>query len=72
MIDWERPRPQDTIPRPKSKSSPFTLSSSSSTQQSVSIWRSYFIANEWNEIQTKRKVNLLIHMLIITFLLKVK
>lgn len=23
----------------------------------VSIWRTYFVANEWNEIQTIRKIN---------------
>lgn len=42
------------------------------TDQPVSIWRTYFVANEWNEIQTKRKINLNIHLLFTIMLLKVK
>ena len=48
FIDWERPRG-------KSRS----VGSSGEKQQEapVSIWRTYFCANEWNEIQTTRKIN---------------
>lgn len=42
------------------------------TDQPVSIWRTYFVANEWNEIQTKRKINLSIHLLLTIMVLKVK
>ena len=49
FVDWERPRGK--------------ISSSGDAKQQVqsetpvSIWRTYFIANEWNEIQTTRKIN---------------
>ncbi|KAI5707967.1 hypothetical protein M8J77_013767 [Diaphorina citri] len=56
LIDWERPRP--------------TGGTSTSTQP-VSIWRTYFIANEWNEIQSKRKTSLLVQILVTVYLLKI-
>lgn len=37
----------------------------------VSIWRTYFIANEWNEIQTIRKINPLFQVLAVLFFLEV-
>uniref|UniRef100_A0A8C4MJF9 Transmembrane protein 67 n=1 Tax=Equus asinus TaxID=9793 RepID=A0A8C4MJF9_EQUAS len=37
----------------------------------VSIWRTYFVANEWNEIQTVRKINPLFQVLTVLFLLEV-
>lgn len=37
----------------------------------VSIWRTYFIANEWNEIQTVRKINPLFQVLAVLFFLEV-
>ena len=37
----------------------------------VSIWRTYFVANEWNEIQTVRKINSLFQVLTVLFLLEV-
>ena len=43
FVDWERP---------KSKGS-----AGDGGEAPVSIWRSYFAANEWNEIQTLRKIN---------------
>jgi meckelin len=38
---------------------------------SVSAWRTYFVANEWNEIQTVRKTSLILQLAATTFLLKV-
>ena len=38
----------------------------------VSVWRSYFVANEFNEIQTYRRVNPTVQLLFVLFLLKVK
>ncbi|XP_067004734.2 meckelin [Anabrus simplex] len=67
FIDWERPRPRSSVRRPGAQAHP----SSSDKQQLISIWRTYFIANEWNEIQTSRKVSLLFQLLTTTFLLKV-
>nr|XP_016064611.1 PREDICTED: meckelin isoform X2 [Miniopterus natalensis] len=37
----------------------------------VSIWRTYFVANEWNEIQTVRKTNPVFQVLVVLFLLEV-
>ena len=37
----------------------------------VSIWRTYFVANEWNEIQTVRKINPLFQVLTVVFFLEV-
>lgn len=38
----------------------------------VSIWRTYFVANEWNEIQTVRKINPLFQILTVLFFLEVQ
>lgn len=59
LIDWERPRATSGI------------NSTEIQLQPVSIWRTYFVANEWNEIQTKRKTSLLLQMLLTVLLLKV-
>lgn len=37
----------------------------------VSIWRTYFAANEWAEIQSKRKLNLGLQVFGVLFFLKV-
>ncbi|XP_064467172.1 meckelin-like isoform X2 [Ornithodoros turicata] len=37
----------------------------------VTIWRSYFIANEWCELQTYRRISLPLQLLFILFFLKV-
>lgn len=37
----------------------------------VSIWRTYFIANEWFKIQTMRKVNILVQGIVTLFILEV-
>ena len=37
----------------------------------VSIWRTYFIANEWNELQTQRRVNQTWQLMLVLFLLEV-
>ena len=46
LIDWERPRGVSRAQDGKK-----------SAEVPVSIWRTYFVANEWNEIQASRKVN---------------
>jgi hypothetical protein len=38
---------------------------------SVSVWRSYFVANEFNEIQTFRRISLTFQLFFVLFLLKV-
>ena len=37
----------------------------------VSVWRTYFVANEYNEIQTFRRINLTFQLFFVLFLLKV-
>lgn len=37
----------------------------------VSIWRTYFVANEWNEIQTIRKINPTFQIISVLFFLEV-
>ena len=39
---------------------------------SISIWRTYFVANEYNEIQTFRRINVSFQLCFVLFLLKVK
>lgn len=68
FIDWERPRARNSVPRTGINGS---VNSDIEEQQPVSIWRTYFVANEWNEIQTKRKLNINIHLMITIFILKV-
>jgi meckelin len=37
------------------------LSSASPSYDCVSAWRNYFIANEWQELITKRKISIFLH-----------
>lgn len=37
----------------------------------ISIWRTYFVANEFQEIQTFRRINLTLQLFFVLFLLKV-
>uniref|UniRef100_A0A8C4E4F0 Transmembrane protein 67 n=1 Tax=Dicentrarchus labrax TaxID=13489 RepID=A0A8C4E4F0_DICLA len=59
FIDWERPRSKATTGEPKRDPSP------------VSIWRTYFVANEWNEIQTIRKISPTFQIMAVLFFLEV-
>ncbi|XP_068093747.1 meckelin isoform X2 [Hyperolius riggenbachi] len=61
FIDWERPKNRPLKSEGAAKVGPTP----------VSIWRTYFIANEWNEIQTVRRINPLFQILIVLFFLKV-
>ncbi|KAL7840509.1 hypothetical protein AOLI_G00258320 [Acnodon oligacanthus] len=64
FIDWERPR---------SKTSRFVEGSGEGKPPAapVSIWRTYFVANEWNEIQTIRKISPTFQIIAILFFLEV-
>ncbi|XP_075682080.1 meckelin isoform X2 [Rhinoderma darwinii] len=61
FIDWERPKNKPLKSEGVPKSSIFP----------VSIWRTYFIANEWNEIQAVRKINPLFQVLVVLFFLEI-
>ena len=60
FVDWERPQnppvSQDSNTKPG--------------ETKVSIWRTYFVANEWNELSTMRSVNMAALLLLVTLLLK--
>lgn len=59
LVDWERPRTAHHDDDP-------------TQPNSVSIWRTYFVANEWNEIQTLRKTSLNFQLVASVFLLEVQ
>ncbi|XP_075215338.1 meckelin [Lycorma delicatula] len=58
LVDWERPRIMRHDDDP-------------SQPNSVSIWRTYFVANEWNEIQTRRKTSITFQLVATVFLLEI-
>ncbi|XP_057592336.1 meckelin isoform X3 [Hippopotamus amphibius kiboko] len=64
FIDWERPKG-------KVLKAVEGEGGVRSAAVPVSIWRTYFVANEWNEIQTVRKINPLFQVLTVLFLLEV-
>ncbi|NWQ74411.1 MKS3 protein, partial [Columbina picui] len=64
FIDWERPKGKIL----KAVEGEGVIKSAAAP---VSIWRTYFIANEWNEIQTVRKINHLFQVLAVLFFLEV-
>ncbi|XP_036193598.1 meckelin isoform X2 [Myotis myotis] len=64
FIDWERPKG-------KVLKAVEGEGGVRSAAVPVSIWRTYFVANEWNEIQTVRKINPLFQVLTVLFFLEV-
>uniref|UniRef100_A0A182MCG5 Meckelin n=1 Tax=Anopheles culicifacies TaxID=139723 RepID=A0A182MCG5_9DIPT len=69
FIDWERPKIFDIstmgqrlhqLDTPSIASS--TNTKPTSSHDSVSAWRNYFIANEWQELATKRKISMFAHI----------
>ena len=82
LLDWERPHPVSSGMRP-SASAPTTSSGPSSPvgglgnaeatkEMAVSVWRTYLVANEWNELQTLRKTHLALQVVIVVFILRVR
>ncbi|OXA59378.1 Meckelin [Folsomia candida] len=73
FVDWERPKVTSTVqPKPmESENKPDKLGTGLNSDESVSIWRTYFIANEWNEIQTTRKVHMATQIIATIFFLEV-
>lgn len=73
FIDFERPKSSnDNFFHGSNKSHPGTpsissslkptISSPSPANECVSAWRNYFIANEWQELMTKRKISIHLHI----------
>lgn len=65
FIDWERPR-NKTGTRGSHAGGDIKRE-----PNPVSIWRTYFVANEWNEIQTIRKLNPTFQIMAVLFFLEV-
>ena len=62
FVDWERPQGR--------VSQPTQGGEAGGMDAPVSIWRTLFIANEWNEIQTIRKINPELQIFLVLFFLK--
>ena len=80
MIDWERPkaeRLEHGINKPTINSfntddeaAKHIEQHESKNDNKISCWRKLFVANEWNELQTFRKINISLQLLVAVFLLK--
>ncbi|XP_045605694.1 meckelin [Procambarus clarkii] len=70
IIDWEQPRARNSIPHPQ-LSNNLEEEEKSKGEQPISIWRTYFIANEWHELQTYRKIDLGCQLFLTLLFLKV-
>lgn len=66
FIDWERPKGTAILPEATSTTTP-----TPATAAPVSIWRTLFVANEWNELQTVRKINPILLLVTVLLFLKV-
>ncbi len=70
LVDWERPHA--ISPSPNAEGGAGGGGSSEPTKElAVSVWRTYLVANEWNEMQVTRKTNLAVQVLVVVFILKV-
>ena len=86
FIDWERSRgfvmpktgepPSAPSPNLGSHHHPdqhhFESRLSSQTPSPITIWRTYFVANEWNELQDYRKTSLFFQLMAMILFLKVR
>ena len=65
LIDWEQPKPGSVNERnPKT-------GVNSTKDMAVSVWRTYLVANEWNEIQTVRKISHSLQIILVVLVLHV-
>lgn len=79
FIDWERPKICNTsehffhgsnkshpgTPSIASSFKPILSPSPTNIDNGVSAWRHYFIANEWQELITKRKISVSLHVVFV-------
>ncbi|XP_053126486.1 meckelin-like [Hemicordylus capensis] len=63
LIDWEKPKEKQRFRA--------SAGGDQRAASSVSAWRTFLIANEWNEIQTHRKVNPSVQLFAVLLLLEV-
>jgi meckelin len=87
FIDWERPKVEIFSGERANLLTPLRVDEKSKVNQDepkdaimhselkeqsrISCWRSLFVANEWNELQTYRKINTTIQLMGVLFFLKV-
>jgi meckelin len=64
LLDWERPRPISVTGSGNSVAT-------ATKEMAVSVWRTYLVANEWNELQTARKINHSLQIVLVIFVLRV-
>ncbi|OCT84534.1 meckelin [Xenopus laevis] len=57
LVDWEKPKEK--------------ITSNSQGKSNVSIWRTILVANEWNEMQTYRKISPIFQLFSVLLLLEV-
>eukprot|EP00079_Xenopus_tropicalis_P015663 XP_004913654.1 PREDICTED: meckelin-like [Xenopus tropicalis] len=57
LIDWEKPKEK--------------ITSNSQGKSNISIWRTILVANEWNEMQTYRKISPIFQLFSVLLLLEV-
>ena len=58
FVDWERPRQQDNdipVQRTDDIGESITKEINKNRKNAVSIWRTYFVANQWNDIQVSMR-----------------
>ncbi|XP_012943556.1 meckelin [Aplysia californica] len=71
LVDWERPKGQQVQPAGDHQGQAGATGKGKKYANTVSIWRTYFVANEWNEIQSKRKINRVFQIFAVVFFLHV-
>ncbi|CAB0030432.1 unnamed protein product [Trichogramma brassicae] len=68
----ESPREEKMSDQQLQEEMPPPAPSSDRVQQlPVSIWRTYFVANEWFKIQTKRRINIALQIIFTLFMLEI-
>lgn len=85
LIDWEKPKHGDKSYSNEIVNTSRFINTNTKTKRNenkiqendinklnqLSCWRTIFVANEWNEIQVFRKINLTVQIMLVLFLLKV-
>ena len=77
LVDWERPHPLATAanggrPPLDGKANEAAASAGAGKESAVSVWRTYLVANEWNELQTTRKISLPLQIILVVLILRVR
>ena len=71
LIDWEQPKPGSVNERKSSGQIHSKTGVNSTKDMAVSVWRTYLVANEWNEIQTVRKISHSLQIILVVLVLHV-